>query len=90
MLREDPIYLFGGNEKMQRRIRLAGADVGAGTYFYHIGNKTQTYEVLAENIILESCLDFVHAMFTMLATYYIFSVSYNKSVDATLIFLQKS
>ena len=42
MLREDPLCVFDGKEKMQPRIRLAGADAGGGTCFYHIGNKTQT------------------------------------------------
>ena len=42
MLREDPICLFGGKEKMQPRIKLVGADVGGGACFYHIGNKSQT------------------------------------------------
>ena len=31
MLREDLVCHFDGNEKMKSRIRLAGADVGAGT-----------------------------------------------------------
>ena len=31
MLREGTVCLFDGNEKMQPRIRRAGADVGAGT-----------------------------------------------------------
>ena len=31
MLREDPVCLFDGKEKMIPRIRLAGANVGAGT-----------------------------------------------------------
>ena len=48
MLREDPVCLFDGNKKIQPRIRLAGADIGAGTCFYHIGNKTQTYKSLVE------------------------------------------
>ena len=68
-LREDPVCLFDGNEKKQPRVRLTSADVGAGTCFYHIGNKTQTYEVLVENIIVANCQDVVHAMATMLATY---------------------
>ena len=53
-----------------------------------MGSKTQTYEVLVENIIVENCLDFVHAMVTMLATY-IFDVLYDKPVDGTVIFFQK-
>ena len=51
-----------------------------------MGNKTQTYEVLVENIIIANCLDFLHAMATMLATY-IFDVSRDKPVDATVFFL---
>ena len=31
MLREDTVCIFDGNEKMQLRIRRAGAAVGAGT-----------------------------------------------------------
>ena len=31
MLREDPVCLFDRNKKMKPRIRLAGANVGAGT-----------------------------------------------------------
>ena len=88
MLREDPLCVFDGKEKMQPRIRLAGADAGGGTCFYHIGNKTQTQEVLVQNIIVANCLDFVRATSTMLATQYIFNVPYDKSVEATLIFFQ--
>ena len=53
-----------------------------------MGNKTQTYEALVENIIVANYLDFVHAMATMLATY-ILDVSCDKPVDATMFFFQK-
>ena len=89
MVREDLICFFNGNGKIKPRIRFAGAGVGAGTCFYHTGNKTQTCKVLVENIIVANCLDFVHAMAEMLATYYILNVSCNKPIDATLIFFQK-
>ena len=36
---------------MQPRIRLAGADIGTSAGSCHIGNKSQTYEVLFENIV---------------------------------------
>ena len=48
-----------------------------------------TYEVLVENMTAENWLDLVHAMATMLATYYNFNVSCDKHVVATLIFFQK-
>ena len=54
-----------------------------------MGNKTQTYEVLVENIIMANCLDFLHAMATMLATY-IFDVSRDKPVDATVFFSSRN
>ena len=89
ILREDTVCLFNRNEKMKPRIRPAGADVGAGTQLHHIGKKTQTYKVPVKNIIVANWLDFAHAMATMLATYYIFNVLCDKSVDATPIFFQK-
>ena len=89
MVREGLVCFFDGNEKIKLRFRLAGAGVGVGTCFYHIGNKTHTYKVVVENILLPKCLDFAHAMATMLATYYIFHVSRNIYVETTLIFFQK-
>ena len=89
MVREGLVCFFDENENFKPRFRLAGAGVGVRTCFYHIGNKTQTYKVLVENILLPKCLDFAHAMATMLATYYIFHVSRNKHVEITLIFFQK-
>ena len=86
MVREGLVCFFDENKKIKPRFRLAGAGVGVGTCFYHIGNKTQTYKVLVQNILLPNCLDFLHVMATMLATYYIFNVSRNKHVETTLIF----
>ena len=62
MVREGLVCFFDGNEEIKPRFRLAGAVVGVPTCLYHIGNKTQTYKVLVENMLLPKCLDFVHAM----------------------------
>ena len=88
MVLEDMVCFFDGNEEIKPRIRLAGAGVGAGTFSYHIGNKT-TYKFLVEDIIAANCLDFVHAMATMLTRYFVFNMSCDKPVDTTLIFFQK-
>ena len=54
---------------------------GDGTCFYHIGSKTQTYEVLVENIIA--------TLIVTLATYIHFQCVARWICCVTLIFFQK-
>ena len=48
-----------------------------------------TYELLIENMTVANWLDLLHAMATMLATYYNFNMLCDKHVATTLIFFQK-
>ena len=75
-------------KKLNRELGLLVLVLELLVFFYHIGKKT-TYKFLVEDKVAANTLDFILAMVTMLTRYFVFNMSCDKTVDATLIFFQK-
>ena len=88
LLRENPKYFFdvvGDNQQPRHHM----GDCDENFEIGKIIDDTTTIEVKVESYTLSVTKDFIHAMATMLAAHYVFSVAYASKPFGPMYFIQK-